>query len=93
MMQVDKEFEHAPNAKLDYGFDWSLWLASGETVSTSTWEVDSGLTPSSPSIAGAVTATFVEGGVAGSSYKITNTIVTDIGRKDSRTIKLYCKPR
>lgn len=93
MMQVDKEFEHAPSAKLDYGFDWSLWLASGETISTSSWEIDALLTQSSPSIAGAVTSVFVEGGVAGTHYYITNTIVTSVGRKDSRTIKLYCKKR
>jgi len=92
-MQVDKEFEHAPSAKLDYGFDWSLWLASGETIATSSWNVDPLLTSSSPSIAGAVTAVFVEGGVINNHYYLTNNIETSVGRKDSRTIKLYCKKR
>lgn len=92
-MQVEKEFEHAPLAKLDYGFDWSLWLASGETVATSVWTVDAALTQSSPSNTGTVTSVFVEGGVSGTSYKLINNITTSVGRKDSRTIKLLCKNR
>lgn len=89
---VDKEFEHAPNAKLDYGFDWTAWLASDETISISTWTTDT-LTNSSPQIAGKITSVFVEGGVVGTSYKIVNTITTSVGRVDSRTIKLSCKNR
>jgi len=89
---ADKEFEHAPNAKLDYGFDWTAWLASDETISTSTWTTDV-LTSSSPQITGKVTSVFVEGGVVGTSYKIVNTITTSVGRIDSRTIRLSCKNR
>lgn len=92
-MQVDKEFEHAPNAKLDYGFDWSLWLASGETISASSWVVDTALSQTSPINTGTVTSVIVEGGVAGTSYKLINNITTSVGRKDSRTIKLLCKNR
>lgn len=92
-MQIDKEFEHAPNAKLDYGFDWTLWLEAGETIETSTWEVDPSLIQSSPVIQAGVTSVFVEGGVHGVSYKIKNTITTSNTRSDSRTIKLLCKNR
>ena len=63
-MQTSNEFVHAPLAKLDYGFDWSLWLDTGETVTTSSWTV-SGLTSSDASNTGTVTAVFVEGGVVG----------------------------
>ena len=89
---VDKEFEHAPNAKLDYGFDWTAWLASGETVSVSSWTTDT-LTNTSPQNTGTVTSLFVEGGVVGTSYKLVNTITTSVGRVDSRTIRLSCKNR
>lgn len=90
---VDKEFEHAPNAKLDYGFDWTSWLASGETISTSSWTTDT-LTSSSPQITdNKITSVFVEGGVVGTSYKIVNTVTTSVGRIDSRTIRLSCKNR
>jgi len=91
-MQTSNEFVHAPLAKLDYGFDWSLWLDTGETVATSSWAV-SGLTSSDASNTGTVTAVFVEGGVVGQTYSLTNNIVTSVGRKDSRTIKLICKTR
>ena len=90
---ADKEFEHAPNAKLDYGFDWTAWLASDETISTSTWDTGV-LTSSSPQITGnKITSVFVEGGTVGTSYKIVNTITTSVGRIDSRTIRLSCKNR
>lgn len=91
---TDDELEISPNAKLDYGFDWQSkgWLASGETVITSTWETGS-LTASSPQNNGTVTSVLVEGAVTGNSYKITNTIVTSVGRRDSRTITLSCKNR
>jgi hypothetical protein len=89
---IYKEFEHAPNSKLDYGFDWTLWLATGETVATSNWTTDL-LANSSPANTGTVTSVFVEGGVVGTSYKLVNTITTSVGRIDSRTIKLSCKNR
>lgn len=95
MSRKDKEFEHAPLSKLDYGFDWKIkgWLNTGETISTSNWEVDVGLTSSGAQIVDGVTSIIVEGGVAGSSYKLKNSIITSLGRKDSRTIVLYCKAR
>jgi len=91
----DHEFDHAPLASLDYGFDWasSGWLASGETIATSTWTVESPLVASLEQIAGGITSLFVTGGVAGNIYKITNTITTSLTRTDSRTIKLSCKQR
>lgn len=91
---VYKEFEHAPNAKLDYGFDWQIegWLSSGEAITVSTWETGD-LTPSSLQNTGTITSVFVEGGVIGMSYSLINHITTSTGRKDSRTIKLSCKNR
>lgn len=90
---VDKEFEHAPNAKLDYGFDWTAWLASDETISTSSWDTGV-LTSSSPQITGnKITSVFVEGGVVGGNYNLTNTITTSTGRRDSRTLKIFVKNR
>lgn len=89
---VDKEFEHAPNAKLDYGFDWSMYLSAGETIATSTWSADS-LTTSSPQMGDKITSVFVEGGVIGGNYNLTNSITTSVGRRDSRTLKIFVKNR
>ena len=88
------EYEHAPTAKLDYGFDWKTngWLDEGETISISAWDVGN-LIASSAQNTGTVTSVFVEGAVVGVSYKLINSITTSVGRKDSRTIKLNCKNR
>lgn len=83
---------HAPGAILDYGFDWAEWLkdSEGDTISDSQWACQT-LTLSQATIAGAKTVVMVSGGVAGNSYKLTNTITTAAGRKDSRTILLVCE--
>lgn len=70
---------------------WS-GAASGETVATSTWDTG-GLTSSFPQNTGTITSVIVEGGIAGNSYKLINTITTSVGRKDSRTIRISCKNR
>lgn len=90
---IDKEYEHAPASKLDYGFDWNPWLAVGETIVSSTWILDAGLTQSDEDNVAGVTSVFAAGGVAGTSYKLKNTITTSSGRIDSRTIRLSCKNR
>jgi hypothetical protein len=87
------EFTHAPGSTLDYGFDWSAWLASGETITDSSWAITGGLTLSQSQITGGVTSTFVGGGVSGTIYKLVNTITTSASRVDSRTITLSCKQR
>jgi hypothetical protein len=91
--KIEKEFEHAPLANLDYGFDWTLWLEDGETITTSLWDVSSGLTKSNEQNVLGVTSLFVEGGVINTRYKLVNSIVTSMERKDSRTITLFCKQR
>jgi hypothetical protein len=91
---MDKEFEHSVGAKLDYGFNWQIegWLEAGETIVNSVWDVGN-LTVSSPQNSGTITSVFVEGGVDKVRYKLTNSIITSVGRKDSRTIVLFCKQR
>ena len=89
----DYEFVHAPNASLDYGFDWSSWLATDETISTSVWVVDLPLVASLEQNVSGVTSLFVTGGVVGKMYKVSNTITTSLTRTDTRTIKLSCRLR
>ena len=89
----EHEFVHAPSASLDYGFDWTSWLAAGETIVTSDWVVESPLTKSLEQTVDGVTSLFVTGGVIGKIYKVANTITTSLTRTDTRTIKLSCKAR
>lgn len=86
-------FTKDPNAELDYGFDWSDWLADGETISSSSWEVDSGITVVSSSASTTRTVVWLSGGTVGETYKATNSIVTSVGRKDDRTLYVYIEER
>lgn len=78
-------FEKDVDAVLDYGFDWSDWLATGETISTSTWTVESGITKDSDSKTSTITSIWLSGGTAGERYRISNLIVTSASRTDERS--------
>jgi hypothetical protein len=95
-----KEFIKDPGATLDYSIDWNgpanargPWLASGETVVTSTWTAPTGLTKVSDSIASGKATIWLSGGVAGTTYSVANKIVTSAGRIDERTITIRVKDR
>ena len=98
------QFLKDPAAVLDYRFDWAAltngtgetdWLATGETISTSTVTATSGLTVDSSSIVSGSTAVvaWLSGGTAGQAYEVTNRIVTSGGRTDERTITLKVTDR
>lgn len=93
LVEIGYQIAHAPGAVLDYGFDWSAWLSTGETITGSTWAVDSGLTQSQSAWSPTVSIVFLAGGVSGTTYTATNTIMTSAGRTDSRTYLLICHTR
>ncbi|MBK7491164.1 MAG: hypothetical protein IPI17_03465 [Nitrosomonas sp.] len=74
---------------LDYSLDWSDWLAEGDSIASSIWSADVGPVLSSATIFGSLTTTWVQGGVAGMWYAITNTVTSAQGRTDQRTIRLF----
>ena len=75
-----------PSAVLDYVFDWTEWLATGETITDHTITADTGITvDSSTEDAGKVTV-WLSGGTAGINYKVACLITTTAGRTDERTI-------
>ena len=75
-----------PSAVLDYVFDWTEWLATGETITDHTITADTGITvDSSTEDAGKVTV-WLSGGTAGINYKVACLITTSAGRTDERTI-------
>lgn len=91
------QYDHAPGAELDYGFDWATngWLEEGDKIATSTWSVQpAGITLSRHQIVqDAITSVFAAGGINARQYVLTNTISTIGGRSDSRSIRLNCKVR
>lgn len=80
-----REFLKDPHAVLDYVFDWSNWLASGETISTSAITVESGITKDSESNTSTTAKVWLSGGTEGVRYTITSRITTNQGRTDDRS--------
>lgn len=77
-----------PSDVLDYGFDYSSWMDTGDSISTSTWTVPDGITKTSQSNDDDHTTIWVSGGTAGTKYRITNKIVTDEGRTLERSFDI-----
>lgn len=80
-----------PSADKDYSWDWSDWLTSPETISTSAWSSSpEGLTLHDGQVASGVASTFISGGMAGKKYTVTNRIVTNStpARTDERSFVL-----
>jgi Tol biopolymer transport system component len=77
-----------PQAVKPYTIDWTLDLASGDTVQTATWTADPGITTTNPTISpdGHKTTVFVSSGAASQSYKLVCKIVTAQGMTDLATI-------
>lgn len=80
--------EKDPDADKDWKFDWSDWLAAGDTIQSFTITVPAGLTKHSDTItdAGQSVTVWFSGGVTGTSYPVTCSVVTVAGRKDDRTV-------
>jgi len=85
-----------PDAVLDFKFDFKTetngrgfadWLESGETITSATITVESGLTKDSKSITdtGTTVSVWLSGGTAGVEYTVACKIVTSAGRTDERT--------
>ena len=95
-----KLFTKDPDAVLDYKYDWAAltngsgsedWLQDGETISTHTVTVATGLTKDSSTLADDDTSVIVwlSGGTVNARYAVTCQIVTTAGRTDERTIYIY----
>lgn len=83
-----KRFLKDPAAQLDYEFDWSTWLASGETISSATVTVPSGMTLDSQVDAADSVTAWLTGGTAGNTYIVTCQITTSQLRTDERSITI-----
>lgn len=83
-----------PGAKLDYSVDWSEWLEDiGDTITTSTWVVTSGITQTTTSNTTTTATIWLSGGTPGTIYQATNHIITAAGREDERTITVRVQDR
>lgn len=90
-------FEKDPTAVLDYEIDWAggppgPWLATGETIVTSTWTLGAGLAEVSDSHT-TTSATIWLAPCPVGTYTATNTITTSAGRTNSRSLHILCVQR
>lgn len=88
MTQVFAAVTKNPNSVLDYVVDWTLFLATSETIATSSWTADTGITLDSDSETTTTTTVFVSGGTLNTVYNLVNTITTNQGRTDTRTVQV-----
>lgn len=86
--------EQGAGANLDYGLDWSQFLASapGDEIVESTWNPNHPhLIATNASVSGPITSVFLSGGQAGKWYSIDNTIATRDGRRETQTCFLFVR--
>jgi uncharacterized protein YabE (DUF348 family) len=92
---IDKD----PEAELSYLLDWNEYLASGVTISDSTWSVETitgdtdPLTISDDAFTAGTTTVTVAGGTEGNIYRLYNTIETDGAETDRRFFRVKVKAR
>ena len=79
-----------PDSIIDYGVDWSTWLADGETITASVWIVPTGLTSVGESNTTIATSIFLSGGTIGETYTLTNRITTTAARTEDRSMLIEC---
>jgi hypothetical protein len=75
---------------LDWGFIWTAALPSGDTVSSSTWDVGSSLVVTKEQYASGKAEVWLTNFAEGSTYTLTNTLVTEAGRSYDQSITLTC---
>lgn len=82
-----------PQAVLDWTVDWTDWLVTGDTISTHSVTVQTGLTEDSSSDTDTAVTAWISGGTVGSSYTVVFHITTVDGRQDERTLTLTIRDR
>ena len=90
---VQNTFLKDSEAVLDYEFDWSAWLASGETITSHTITVAGGVTLDSSTASTTAVVAWISGGTTPSRSTVACRITTSESRTDERTITLVVKDR
>lgn len=82
------KFTQQPSEILDYDIDLTDWMATGDGVSNTTVSATSGLTTSVSNANTATPKIWCSGGVNGTTYKVTATVVTTDGRTKEIDFKI-----
>ena len=92
-MDDKTRFIKDPDAVLDYGFDWDDWLATAETISSTSWTVPSGITKDSDQYDDTTAKVWLSGGTVDTEYELTCQIATSGGRTDDRSFIIEVQER
>jgi hypothetical protein len=82
-----------PNAVKPYGVDWEGFLDTGDTISSVSWTVPSGITKDSESNTNTVASLVLSGGTAGVDYEIVCQITTANGIVEEQSIVVPVRDR
>jgi hypothetical protein len=86
--RVGAYIEKDPYAQLDYSLDFSNYLPTGDTISSISIAVDSGITVVSNSNTDTVATAIISGGTAGTIYNVEFKITTANALQDSRNFRI-----
>ncbi len=105
-MEADRIWKKDPNSTLSVGIWWQDVIERGDTLSSATWTVPTGLTKVSEGInaaamidegvtypAGHVATVRISGGTAGTDYTIVCRVTTGAGDIDDRSITVAVRER
>lgn len=88
------QFVLDPDSVLDFAFDWSARLESGETITAATVTADAGVTVRpNPTINGGLVTYWLSGGVLDTTPGVTCHITTSAGRQDDKTVYVDIRER
>jgi len=85
-----------PQEVIDYSIDWAATMGESspnDTISTSAWTADNGLTVDSDTNTTTTTTVWVSAGTRGKYANLVNTITTASGRTHERTIAVLLQNR
>ena len=91
-----QSFLKDPDSVVDYVIDWATWLAGTspvDTISTSTWTAETGITIDSDTNSTTRAKVWLSGGSDGTTYTVTNRIVTAGSRTADRSLRIVCRSR
>lgn len=87
-------WEHDPDARLDYTWDWTAFLADGETIASAEIIPADGITASDTDHDEATVTTWITTTLpAGQTHEVVCHMTTSAGRIDDRKIKLTIRER
>lgn len=89
-MGFEKRYKD-PDATVKFTVDWSDFLADGETINTSAFTLDSGITSPSNSNDTTTASVYIAGGSVGSRYNVRNRITTSASQTNDYTFTVIIK--